>query len=49
MPGPDLAGRTALRPSSLEFLDRLAKIFPPPRIPRHLSNKPSNPQRGGAT
>jgi len=33
--GPDLAGRTALRLSALEFLDRLAKILPPPRIHRH--------------
>jgi hypothetical protein len=35
LPGPDLAGRTALRLSALEFLDRLAKILPPPRIHRH--------------
>ncbi|MFC1660982.1 transposase [Gemmatimonadota bacterium] len=35
LPGPDLAGRTALRLSALEFLDRLANIFPPPRIHRH--------------
>jgi len=32
---PDLAGRTALRLSALEFLDRLPKILPPPRIHRH--------------
>ena len=32
---PDLSGRTALRLSALEFLDRLAKILPPPRIHRH--------------
>jgi len=32
---PDLAGRTALRLSALEFFDRLAKILPPPRIHRH--------------
>ena len=35
LPGPDLTGRTALRLSALEFLDRLAKILPPPRIHRH--------------
>jgi len=35
LPGPDLAGRTALRLSALEFLDRLAKVLPPPRIHRH--------------
>ena len=35
LPGPDLAGRTALRLSALEFLDRLAKLLPPPRIHRH--------------
>ncbi len=35
LPGPDLAGRTALRLSTLEFLDRLATILPPPRIHRH--------------
>ena len=35
LPAPDLAGRTALRLSALEFLDRLAKILPPPRIHRH--------------
>ena len=35
LPGPDLAGRTALRLSALEFLDRLATILPPPRIHRH--------------
>ena len=34
LPGPDLAGRTALRLSALELLDRLAKILPPPRIHR---------------
>jgi predicted Zn-ribbon and HTH transcriptional regulator len=35
LPGPDLAGHTALRLSALEFLDRLATILPPPRIHRH--------------
>ena len=35
LPAPDLSGRTALRLSSLEFLDRLAAILPPPRIHRH--------------
>jgi hypothetical protein len=35
LPDPDLAGRTALRLSALEFLDRLAKILPPPRLHRH--------------
>jgi len=35
LPAPDLAGRTALRLSALEFLDRLATILPPPRIHRH--------------
>ena len=35
LPKPDLAGRTGLRLSALEFLDRLAKILPPPRIHRH--------------
>jgi len=35
LPGPDPAGRTALRLSALEFLDRLAAILPPPRIHRH--------------
>jgi hypothetical protein len=34
-PGPDPGGRTALRLSALEFLDRLATILPPPRIHRH--------------
>jgi len=32
LPGPDPAGRTALRLSALEFLDRLANLLPPPRI-----------------
>jgi hypothetical protein len=31
----DPAGRTALRLSALEFLDRLANLLPPPRIHRH--------------
>lgn len=31
----DRAGRTALRLSALEFLDRLATILPPPRVHRH--------------
>ena len=35
LPKPDLTGRTALRLSALELLDRLAKILPPPRIHRH--------------
>jgi len=35
LPGPDPDGRTALRLSALEFLDRLAAILPPPRIHRH--------------
>jgi len=35
LPGPDPAGRTALRLSAPEFLDRLAKVLPPPRIHRH--------------
>jgi hypothetical protein len=35
LPKPDPAGRTALRLSALELLDRLAKILPPPRIHRH--------------
>jgi hypothetical protein len=35
LPKPDPAGRTALRLSALEFLDRLAMILPPPRIHRH--------------
>jgi hypothetical protein len=35
LPAPDLSGRTALRLSALELLDRLAKILPPPRIHRH--------------
>jgi hypothetical protein len=35
LPKPDPAGRTALRLSALEFLDRLAKILPPPRLHRH--------------
>ena len=35
LPKPDPAGRTALRFSALEFLDRLATILPPPRIHRH--------------
>ena len=35
LPGPDLAGRTALRLSALKFLDRLAMILPPPRLHRH--------------
>ncbi len=35
LPRPDPAGRTALRLSALEFLDRLATILLPPRIHRH--------------
>ncbi len=35
LPGPDPAGRTALRLSALEFLDRLATLIPPPQIHRH--------------
>ncbi len=35
LPKPDPAGRTALRLSALELLDRLASILPPPRIHRH--------------
>jgi hypothetical protein len=35
LPGPDRAGRTALRLSALEFLDLLAKILPPPRVHQH--------------
>ncbi len=35
LPAPDLSGRTALRLSAFEFLDRLAAILPPPRIHRH--------------
>jgi hypothetical protein len=35
LPKPDPAGRTALRLTALEFLDRLATILPPPRIHRH--------------
>jgi hypothetical protein len=35
LPDPDPAGRTALRLSALELLDRLAKILPPPRLHRH--------------
>ena len=35
LPKPDPAGRTALRLSALELLDRLATILPPPRIHRH--------------
>jgi len=35
LPKPDPAGRTTLRLSALEFLDRLATILPPPRIHRH--------------
>ena len=35
LPKPDSAGRTALRLSALELLDRLAKVLPPPRIHRH--------------
>jgi hypothetical protein len=35
LPKPDPAGRTVLRLSALEFLDRLATILPPPRIHRH--------------
>ena len=38
---PDPPGRTALRLSALEFLDRLAKILPPPQIHRH--RYPSTP------
>ena len=34
-PKPDPAGQTALRLSALGFLDRLAKILPPPHIHRH--------------
>ena len=35
LPKPDPAGRTGLRLSALEFLDRLATILPPPHIHRH--------------
>ncbi len=35
LPKPDLAGRTALRLSALEFLDRLATNLPPPRFLPH--------------
>lgn len=35
LPKPDPAGRTALRLTALEFLNRLAKILPPPRLHRH--------------
>jgi hypothetical protein len=35
LPEPDLAGRTALRLSAVEFLNRVAKTLPPPRIHRH--------------
>jgi hypothetical protein len=35
LPKPDPSGRTALRLSALEFLDRLATVLPPPRIHRH--------------
>ena len=35
LPKPDPAGRTGLRLSALEFLDRLAALLPPPRIHRH--------------
>jgi len=35
LPGPNPAGLAALRLSALEFLDRVAKILPPPRIHRH--------------
>ena len=35
LPKTDPAGRTALRLSALEFLDRLAMILPSPRIHRH--------------
>jgi len=35
LPSPDPSGRTALRLSAFEFLDRLATILPPPRIHRH--------------
>ena len=45
LPGPDLAGRTALRLSTLEFLDRLAKILPPPRIHRHRYHGVFAPKR----
>ncbi|MCK5650768.1 MAG: transposase [Gemmatimonadetes bacterium] len=35
LPSPDPSGRTALRLSALEFLDRLATLVPPPHIHRH--------------
>jgi len=35
LPSPDPSGRTGLRLSALEFLDRLATLLPPPRIHRH--------------
>jgi len=35
LPNSDPTGRTALRLSALEFLDRLANLLPPPRIHRH--------------
>jgi transposase len=35
LPASGPSGRTALRLSALEFLDRLATILPPPRIHRH--------------
>lgn len=39
LPGPDLAGRTALRLSALEFLDRLATS-----LPSHATSPPPGAQ-----
>jgi hypothetical protein len=44
----DPAGRTALRLSALEFLDRLTTILPPPRIHRHRYHGGFSPNGGEA-
>jgi hypothetical protein len=35
LPGPDPAGRTGLRSSALEFLNRIAALLPP--VPAHAA------------
>ena len=46
LPEPDVHGRQALRLTPLEFLDRLARLVPPPRIHRYpFARYPRAPNR----
>jgi hypothetical protein len=52
LPRPTPDGRTVLRLSPLEFLDRLAALVPPPRVHRHRYHgvlAPSSPLRARVT